>query len=66
MDPVARDLFRAGPMLVRFTRAGGRVTAAVVSRGALTFARGASGSSPRKTGVAPPGRERLGPRRHAE
>lgn len=43
MDPVARDLFRAGLMLMRFRRDDGRVTA-VVTRG-LTFVRGRSAAA---------------------
>ena len=42
MEPVSRDLFAAGPQTVRFTRDGGRVTAAAVNRGhvpGLVFAR---------------------------
>ena len=35
LEPVARDLFRAGPQIVRFTRQNGRIAAAVVSRGSL-------------------------------
>ena len=35
MEPVSRDLFSAGPQLVRFTRKDGAIAGVVISRGAL-------------------------------
>ncbi len=38
-EPIARDLFRAGPQLIRFEREDGRVAAAAVSRGRVPYLR---------------------------